>query len=295
MRSGRWERPTSGQEGAHAASLLTFGLLTVRNVEMRSGGGVRKRSVGVRAWARLLGLEKTVVERVDVNENGEVVISVRPAATQRDRCPHCRRRCPGYDLGDGRRRWRALDLGTTFCFLEADAPLKRPGLAPDDHPDLENRGQMVDRARPLSMGGQQPAQPPARTPRPRHRTTSANGDQAIPHPPRQRHPEPHSAARITPPARNFGRVGRRRSMPGARPKGARHDGISDDAQYPRTHHRVAHAADGSTPMQKPAAQARSVLKKTELVPRSEPRGSSPELGDRHQVAVSGLKGDLRRR
>jgi transposase len=31
-------------------------------------------------------------------------------------------RCPGYDLGDGRRRWRALDLGTTFCYLEADAP-----------------------------------------------------------------------------------------------------------------------------------------------------------------------------
>ena len=29
---------------------------------------------------------------------------------------------PGFDLGEGRRRWRALDLGTTFAYLEADAP-----------------------------------------------------------------------------------------------------------------------------------------------------------------------------
>lgn len=37
----------------------------------------------------------------------------------------------GYDLGDGRRRWRALDFGTTFAYLEADAPrvsCKRHGV-----------------------------------------------------------------------------------------------------------------------------------------------------------------------
>ena len=83
---------------------------------------MRKRSVGVRTWVRLLGLGKTVVEAVDVQADGAVVVSVRPRFGQRDRCPHCRRRCPGYDLGDGRRRWRALDLGTTLCCLEADAP-----------------------------------------------------------------------------------------------------------------------------------------------------------------------------
>jgi transposase len=86
-----------------------------------SSGGVRNRSVGVRAWARMLGLEKTIVEAVE-EEDGQVVIKVRPHARQLDRCPHCRRRCPGYDLGEGRRRWRALDLGTTLCLLEADAP-----------------------------------------------------------------------------------------------------------------------------------------------------------------------------
>ena len=51
-----------------------------------------------------------------------MIVSVRPQARERDRCPHCRRRCPGYDWGEGRRRWRALDLGTTFCYLEAWAP-----------------------------------------------------------------------------------------------------------------------------------------------------------------------------
>ena len=83
---------------------------------------MRKRSVGIRAWARLLGLEKTVVEGVELDEDDSIVVSVRPCYSQRDRCPHCRRRCPGYDLGEGRRRWRALDLGTTLCFLEGDAP-----------------------------------------------------------------------------------------------------------------------------------------------------------------------------
>ena len=57
-----------------------------------------------------------------MQDGGAVVVAVRPKARERDRCPHCRRRCPGYDWGQGRRRWRALDLGTTFAYLEAWAP-----------------------------------------------------------------------------------------------------------------------------------------------------------------------------
>jgi len=79
---------------------------------------VRRRSV----WKKLLGLHRAVVEGVQVGDDGAVVVSVRPTARERDRCPYCRRRCPGYDWGEGRRRWRALDLGTTFAFLEAWAP-----------------------------------------------------------------------------------------------------------------------------------------------------------------------------
>jgi transposase len=77
---------------------------------------------GVRVWARLLGLRRAVVEGVRIGSEGEVIVSARPAWRERDRCGVCRRRSPGYDLGEGRRRWRALDLGTTLAFVEADAP-----------------------------------------------------------------------------------------------------------------------------------------------------------------------------
>ena len=72
-------------------------------------------------WKKLLGLQRAVVEDVWL-EGERVVVAVRPIARERDRCPRCRRRCAGYDLGQGRRRWRALDFGTALVFLEADAP-----------------------------------------------------------------------------------------------------------------------------------------------------------------------------
>jgi transposase len=84
------------------------------------------RENGVRSgrlWARLLGVEKTTVERVEYDEQrGLVTAHVKPHERERRRCPRCRRRCPVYDRGEGRRRWRALDLGTLVAELEADAP-----------------------------------------------------------------------------------------------------------------------------------------------------------------------------
>ena len=74
-----------------------------------------------RVWARLLGLERAVVESVE-SDDGQVMVAVRPHHRERDRCGVCGRRSPGFDLGEGRRRWRALDLGTTIAWLEADAP-----------------------------------------------------------------------------------------------------------------------------------------------------------------------------
>ncbi|GAA4127750.1 hypothetical protein GCM10022215_38560 [Nocardioides fonticola] len=77
----------------------------------------------VSLWRGLLGVEKTVIERVEFDEAAGVLVAhVRPVARQRGRCGRCRRRCPGYDAGTGRRRWRALDLGTTVAMLEADSP-----------------------------------------------------------------------------------------------------------------------------------------------------------------------------
>lgn len=78
-----------------------------------------------RVWARLLGLERAVVESVGSDDEGQVVVAVRPHHRERDRCGVCGHRAPGFDLGEGRRRWRALDLGTTIAHLEADAPRVR--------------------------------------------------------------------------------------------------------------------------------------------------------------------------
>jgi transposase len=75
-----------------------------------------------RVWAGLLGLQRVVVEDVQIGSEDEIVVAVRPVWRQRDRCGVCRRRSPGFDQGEGRRRWRALDLGTTLAFVDAGAP-----------------------------------------------------------------------------------------------------------------------------------------------------------------------------
>jgi len=77
-------------------------------------------------WAGLLGLVKAVVEDVEFDEADEcIVVSVRPAKATKRRCGRCGKRCSGYDRGEGRRRWRALDFGTIRAFLEADSPRVR--------------------------------------------------------------------------------------------------------------------------------------------------------------------------
>ena len=120
-RSGRWERPTSGQEVRTPRRFYGSGFSRLE-LTGKAGRGVRP----LRLWKRLLGLRRTVIEEIEFDEAEEVlVVSVRPRARERDRCPRCRRRCPGYDQGEGRRRWRALDMGTTLCFVEADAPRVR--------------------------------------------------------------------------------------------------------------------------------------------------------------------------
>jgi len=76
-----------------------------------------------RVWERACGLIRTVVEGVRFDDKTDaIIVSVRPDARARSRCGRCGRRSPGYDRGDGRRRWRALDAGTTSVFIEADAP-----------------------------------------------------------------------------------------------------------------------------------------------------------------------------
>jgi len=74
-----------------------------------------------RVLARLVGAGRAVVEEVVV-EDDAVVVRVRPRRRDASRCGVCGRRARGYDRGEGARRWRALDLGSTKAFIEGEAP-----------------------------------------------------------------------------------------------------------------------------------------------------------------------------
>jgi transposase len=80
--------------------------------------------LGANVWRRVLGVDRaTVIEEIDFDEESDtVVIHVRPRRSTKRRCGRCGTRAPGYDHGEGRRNWRALDLATLRCFLQADAP-----------------------------------------------------------------------------------------------------------------------------------------------------------------------------
>ena len=76
-------------------------------------------------WRKVLDIDTdtTVLEDVEFDEEADgLVAHVRPKARHRQRCGRCGRRSPWYDAGEGRRRWRSLDLGTTPVWFVADAP-----------------------------------------------------------------------------------------------------------------------------------------------------------------------------
>lgn len=78
----------------------------------------------VSLWRAVLGVDRrTVIEEITFDEDEELVVAdVRPRTGARGRCGRCGRKAPWYDRGEGRRRWRALDLGTVPVELEAEAP-----------------------------------------------------------------------------------------------------------------------------------------------------------------------------
>ncbi|MGH9046173.1 MAG: ISL3 family transposase, partial [Acidimicrobiales bacterium] len=80
--------------------------------------------LGANVWRRVLGVDRrTVIESVEVTEDEDAVVAcVRPRRATKRRCGRCGRSAPGYDQGEGGRRWRCLDLGVVRCYLEADSP-----------------------------------------------------------------------------------------------------------------------------------------------------------------------------
>ena len=74
----------------------------------------------------LLGLcRATVITGWVLDRSGHrptLVAWVRCRADAPGRCGRCGRRGPGYDQGDGARRWRHVDVGFARCVLEGPAP-----------------------------------------------------------------------------------------------------------------------------------------------------------------------------
>ena len=74
---------------------------------------------------RLLRIDKIAIENVyfeEVDEEEILVVRARPPVRDTLRCPHCGKRCKGYDSYGKLRRWRSLDLGCTRVYIEATSP-----------------------------------------------------------------------------------------------------------------------------------------------------------------------------
>jgi transposase len=73
----------------------------------------------------LLGVEKAALESVEMyEERGEQAVVARVCLHKRHRwrCPECKRKSPFYDQPYDARRWRALDMGSTRCYIEMGLP-----------------------------------------------------------------------------------------------------------------------------------------------------------------------------
>jgi transposase len=77
-----------------------------------------------RLWRRVFGLgSDTVIEAVDWDvDRDALVVSVRLRKNAKLVCGRCGAAAPRYDQGEGRREWRAMDVGEVKAYLEADAP-----------------------------------------------------------------------------------------------------------------------------------------------------------------------------
>jgi transposase len=71
--------------------------------------------LGVKVWRRVLGVDdRTVIEGVEFDDDADAVVAhVRPRRLRKRRCGRCGRRAPGYDQGEGRRRWLAVHTSKT--------------------------------------------------------------------------------------------------------------------------------------------------------------------------------------
>jgi transposase len=81
---------------------------------------VLKRVLGLGREVVIVGWELTGLDEVGVRACLQVEVGLR--AGRRGRCGRCGRKAPGYDQGQGRRRWRHVDVGFATCELIAQMP-----------------------------------------------------------------------------------------------------------------------------------------------------------------------------
>jgi hypothetical protein len=68
-----------------------------------------------RVWKAVLGLQHTVIEGVDLEPAGAGEVLVARVRSTRSRTGRCGRRGPGYDQGQGRRRWGVWTWARRRC------------------------------------------------------------------------------------------------------------------------------------------------------------------------------------
>ncbi len=65
----------------------------------------------------IAGVNRMVVENVEIENpenNPTLIISVRPTKRNSCRCGICGKKSSRYDQGNGKRRWRSLDIGSSY-------------------------------------------------------------------------------------------------------------------------------------------------------------------------------------
>jgi transposase len=68
----------------------------------------------------IVGWQITGLDEVAVRACLQVEVGLQ--ARRRGRCGRCGRKAPGYDQGQGRRRWRHVEVGFATCELIAEMP-----------------------------------------------------------------------------------------------------------------------------------------------------------------------------
>ena len=75
----------------------------------------------VKLWTVMLGLGKVIIESVYFDEGSTALIVAVRLRKGKKRCGICGKRSPGYDNGEGLRRWRTLDVGKMKSYVETVA------------------------------------------------------------------------------------------------------------------------------------------------------------------------------